>query len=58
MGTGPRRINARCELGMIYVELGGNRAALSEFDRVLAQHAADSCAWSNRDALVQRLRSE
>lgn len=54
----PTRFDARCELGMIYVQLGDDRAALREFDRVLAQNVVDACAWPNRDALMQRLRDE
>ncbi len=54
----PTRTDARCELGMIYAQLGDERAALEQFDRVLAQHVVDSCAWSNRDALMKRLRDE
>ena len=54
----PHRNDVRCELGMIYVELGDDHAALNEFDRVMGQYEVDSCAWSNRDALLQRLRSE
>lgn len=54
----PTRTDVRCELGMIYVQLGDERAALKEFDRVLAQHVVDSCAFPNRDALMQRLRDE
>ena len=52
----PRRTDVRCELGMIYVQLGDDRSALNQFDRVLTEHVVDSCAWSNRDALMQRMR--
>ena len=52
------RVDVRCELGMIYAQLGDERAALREFDRVLAQDVLDPCAWSNRDALMRRLRGE
>ena len=54
----PTRTDVRCELGMIYAQLGDERAALAEFDRVLAQDSVDRCAWPNRDALLQRLRDE
>ena len=54
----PTRTDARCELGMIYAQLGDEQAALAEFDRVLAHDSVDSCAWPNRDALLQRLRDE
>lgn len=52
----PGRSDARCELGMLYDKLGDQRAALREFDRVLSQQGVDSCAWSNREGLIQRLR--
>ena len=54
----PARRDARCELGMIYAALGDERAALREFDRVLAHDAIDPCARSNREGLMQRLREE
>ena len=54
----PTRNDVRCELGMIHAQLGDARAALGEFDRVLAQNQVDSCAWSSREALMQRLREE
>ena len=54
----PTRVDMRCELGMIYAQLGDERAALREFDRVLAQDVVDPCAWSNRDALMRRLRDQ
>ncbi len=52
----PNRVDVRCELGMIYNLLGDESAALREFDRALFHDAEDSCAWANRDALLQRLR--
>ena len=52
----PNRSDIRCELGMVYQELGDERAALQQFDVVLAQDPVDACAWSNRDALLQRMR--
>ncbi len=54
----PARNDVRCELGMVYATLGDERAALSEFDRVLAHDAMDPCARSNREGLMQRLREE
>ena len=52
----PNRSDIRCELGMVNQELGDERAALQQFDVVLAQDPVDACAWSNRDALMQRMR--
>ena len=52
----PLRMEIRCELGMVLVELGDDNAALEQFDRVLANDALDACARSNRDALMQRMR--
>lgn len=52
----PARSDVRCELGMLYAQLGDDRAALNEFDRALIADDRDSCAWSNRDALLQRQR--
>lgn len=52
----PTRHDARCELGMLYAQLGDDRAALEEFDLALFADDSDSCARSNRDALLQRLR--
>ncbi len=52
----PNRSDIRCELGMVNQELGDERAALQQFDVVLAQDPVDACAWSNRDALLQRMR--
>ncbi len=54
----PRRSDVRCELGMVYVQLGDDRSALDQFDRVLTEHIVDSCAWPNRDALMQRMRDD
>ncbi len=54
----PTRIDVRCEMGMVYATLGDDRSALREFERVLTQNVMDSCARSNRDALMQRLRDE
>ena len=54
----PARTDARCELGMIYVTLGDERAALREFERVLTHDAIDPCARSNREGLMQRWRAE
>lgn len=52
----PARTDVRCELGMVYDVLGDERSALREFDRVLTHDPSDSCAWSNREGLLQRLR--
>ena len=52
----PARHDARCELGMLYAQLGDDRAALQEFDLALFSDDMDGCAWSNRDALLQRMR--
>ena len=52
----PARTDVRCELGMVYAALGDERAALSEFERVLRHDAIDPCARSNREGLMQRLR--
>ncbi len=52
----PTRHDARCELGMLHAQLGEDRAALEEFDLALFADDSDSCARSNRDALLQRLR--
>ena len=52
----PTRHDARCELGMLYAQLGDDRAALQEFDLALFGDDMDSCARSNRYALLQRLR--
>ncbi|MDE2857550.1 MAG: hypothetical protein OXN94_06835 [Chloroflexota bacterium] len=52
----PHRVDIRCELGMVYQELGDERAALGQFDIVLTQDPLDACAWSNRDALMQAMR--
>ena len=54
----PTRVDVRCELGMVYAELGDDQAALREFDHALLRDDMDSCAWSNRDALLQRLRDQ
>ena len=54
----PARNDMRCNLGMIYAQLGDAQAALGEFDRLLARNEVDSCAWSGRDALMQRLRDQ
>ena len=54
----PARTDVRCELGMIYATLGDERAALREFDRVLAHDAIEPCARANREALMQRLRDQ
>lgn len=52
----PNRIDIRCELGMVYLELDDERAALRQFDIVLAQDPVDACARPNRDALMQGMR--
>ncbi len=52
----PLRYDARCELGMLYAQLGDDRAALAEFDLALFADDMDACARSNRHALLQRLR--
>ncbi len=52
----PNRIDIRCELGMVYIELGDVRAALRQFDIVLTQYPVDACARPNRDALMQGTR--
>ena len=52
----PTRIDVRCELGTLYVELGDDIAALREFDQVLLHNNEDSCALSNRRELLQRQR--
>jgi len=52
----PTRSDVRCELGMLYAQLGDDRAALNEFDLALFADDMDSCARSNRYALLQRLR--
>ena len=52
----PNRVEIRCELGLVYLELGDERAALWQFDVVLAQDPVDACAKPNRDALLQRMR--
>lgn len=52
----PLRSDVRCTVGMVYVELDDYEAALYQFDIILSQHATDSCAWSNRNGLMQRLR--
>lgn len=54
----PTRYDVRCELGMIYVQLGDDRAALDQFDLALFADEMDSCARSNRYALLQRLRDQ
>ena len=56
LGLDPSRSDIRCELGMVYQTLGDDRAALRQFEIVLAQDPVDACAWSNRDALLQRTR--
>ena len=52
----PNRLDIRCELGMVYRELGDQRAALRQFEMALAQDPIDSCAGPNRDALLQAMR--
>ena len=52
----PSRHEARCELGMLYAQLGDDLAALNEFDLALFADDADSCAGANRYAVLQRLR--
>ena len=52
----PTRMDVRCELGMIYAQLGDDHAALNEFSRATAQDVVDLCAWSNLEALLKRLR--
>ncbi len=54
----PTRYEVRCELGMLYAQLGDDRAALDQFDLALFADVTDSCAWSNRFALLQRLRDQ
>lgn len=54
----PARYDVRCELGMLYAQLGDDRAALDQFDLALFADDMDSCARSNRDALLQRLREQ
>lgn len=54
----PTRSYMRCQLGMVALQLGDTRYALAQFDRVLENDSLDSCALSNRDALMQRLRGE
>ena len=54
----PTRSEVRCELGMLYAQLGDDRAALNEFDLALFADDMDSCARSNRYALLQRLRDD
>ena len=54
----PTRSYARCQLGMVYAQLGDARSALAQFDRVLANDSLDACARSNREALMRRLRGE
>lgn len=56
LGLDPDRIDIRCELGMVYLELGEARAALRQFDMVLLQDPIDACARPNREALLRRLR--
>ena len=50
------RNEVRCQLGVVYAQLGDERAALEQFDRVLEHDSLDACARPNRDALMQRLR--
>ena len=50
------RNEVRCQLGVVYAQLGDELAALEQFDRVLEHDSLDSCARPNRDALMQRLR--
>jgi len=38
----PHRVDIRCELGMVYQELGDERAALGQFDIVLTQDPIDA----------------
>ncbi len=52
----PTRMDVRCELGALYAQLGDDLAALREFDLALFADDMDSCARSNRYALLQRLR--
>ncbi len=52
----PNRLDICCDLGMVYLELGDERAALRQFDIVLAQDPIDACARPNRDALMQGMR--
>ncbi|MCY4465844.1 MAG: tetratricopeptide repeat protein [Chloroflexi bacterium] len=54
----PTRSDMRCQLGMVYAQLGDDRSALAQFDRVLANNSLDACARSNRDALMQSLRGD
>ena len=54
----PTRSYARCQLGMVALQLGDTGYALAQFDRVLANDSLDACARSNRDALMQSLRGE
>ena len=54
----PTRYDVRCELGMLYVQLGDDRAALDQFDLALFADDTDSCARSNRYALLQRMRDQ
>lgn len=52
----PSRSEVRCELGMLYAQLGDDLAALDEFDLALFADDMDSCAGANRYAVLQRLR--
>ena len=52
----PTRNEVRCELGMLYAQLGDDLAALNEFDLALFADDMDSCAGANRYAVLQRLR--
>lgn len=46
----------RCELGIIYASQGAYKDALLQFDYVLTYNITDSCAWSNREAVLQIMR--
>jgi tetratricopeptide (TPR) repeat protein len=46
----------RCELGMIYVTLEDYPSAIQQFDILLSQNSADTCASPNRRATLRLMR--
>ena len=53
----PHRHNVRCRLGAIYRELGYAAAAMAQFDHVLANDSGNTCAFENRQDMLESTRT-
>ena len=53
----PHRHNVRCRLGAVYRELGYAAAAMAQFDHVLANDSGNTCAYENRQDMLESTRT-